>query len=144
VIVGGMVTDKVAVRTGHPARARKAMIVVGLIVTAVLFAGIGTVTSVWAAVGLMSAVLFALYLTTAQYFALIADVVAQSKLGSVMGFVHAIANLAGILAPAIVGVLVSRSGSWTVTFGVSGAVCILGAALLVFFGRIPRPDAQAG
>jgi ACS family hexuronate transporter-like MFS transporter len=144
VVVGGMVTDRVAVRTGNPARARKAMIVGGLIVTAVLFAGIGTVTSAWAAVGLMSAVLFVLYLTTAQYFALIADVVAQSKLGSVMGFVHAIANLAGILAPAIVGVLVSGAGSWTVTFAVSGAVCILGAALLACFGRIPRPDAHAG
>lgn len=87
-IVGGMVTDRVAVRTGNPARARKAMIVGGLIVTAVLFAGIDIVTTAWSAVGLMSAVLFMLYLTTAQYFALIADVVAQPRLGSVMGFVQ--------------------------------------------------------
>jgi MFS transporter, ACS family, hexuronate transporter len=144
VVVGGAVTDRVAVRTGNPQRARKAMIVGGLVVTAVLFAGIAAVTSAWAAVGLMSAVLFMLYLTCAQYFALIADVVAQPRLGAVMGFVHAIANLAGILAPAIVGVLVSGPGSWTTTFGVSAGVCILGAVLLACFGRTARPGAQTG
>jgi ACS family hexuronate transporter-like MFS transporter len=138
VVVGGMVTDRIAVRTGNPSGARKAMIVGGLTVTAVLFAGISIVTSAWAAVGLMSAVLFVLYLTCAQYFALIADVVAQRRLGSVMGFVHAIANLAGILAPAIVGTLVGGPGSWTVIFGISAAVCIVGAAVLAFFGHTPR------
>ena len=134
-VVGGIVTDRVAIRTGHPARARKMMIVIGLLVTAVMFSAIGAVNSAGAAVALMSAVVFVLYLTGAQYFAIIADVVPGARVGSVMGFVHAIANVAGILAPAIVGYIVEDTGSWAATFGLSGAVCVAGALIMAVYGR---------
>lgn len=140
-VLGGLITDRIARRTGKPAVARAAMIVVGLTITAVLFALIGFVHSTVAAVTLMAAVVFVLYLTGAQYFAIVADVVPGQRLGGVMGFVHAIANLAGILAPWIVGVIVDDTGSWGATFTLSAAVCIVGAALLAVFGR-PRKVAQ--
>jgi ACS family hexuronate transporter-like MFS transporter len=134
-IVGGVVTDRLGVRTGRPARARRLVIVGGLLVTAVLFSAISLVNTAGAAVALMAAVVFMLYITGAQYFAIIADVVPSQRLGGVMGFVHAIANLAGILAPAVVGFMVNDTGSWAATFVVSGAICVVGALTMAIFGR---------
>lgn len=134
-VVGGLVTDRIASRTGKPAVARAVMIVAGLAVTAVLFALIGLATSTAAAVALMAAVVFVLYLTGAQYFAIVSDIVPSRRLGGVMGFVHALANLAGIAAPAIVGAILDNTGSWALTFTVSAGVCIAGAALMAIFGR---------
>jgi ACS family hexuronate transporter-like MFS transporter len=134
-VLGGLITDRIANRTGKPAAARALMIVAGLTVTAVLFALIGLADTTVAAVALMASVVFVLYLTGAQYFAIVADLVPGRRVGGVMGFVHAIANLAGIAAPAIVGAIIDNTGSWATTFTLSGAVCILGAALMGIFGR---------
>jgi ACS family hexuronate transporter-like MFS transporter len=133
-VVGGLVTDRIARHTGKPAVARAIMIVAGLTVTAVLFALLGLAQSTVTAVVLMATVVFVLYLTGAQYFALVADVVPSRRVGGVMGFVHAIANLAGIAAPAIVGAIIDNTGSWAATFTLSGAVCIVGVALMAVFG----------
>jgi MFS transporter, ACS family, hexuronate transporter len=134
-VVGGLTTDHIARHTGKPAVARAIMIVAGLTVTAVLFALIGLAQSTVTAVVLMATVVFVLYLTGAQYFAIVADVVPSRRVGGVMGFVHSIANLAGIAAPAIVGAIIDNTGSWAATFTLSGAVCIVGAALMAGFGR---------
>jgi len=139
-IIGGLISDRIAVHTGRPAAVRKMIIVAGLLVTAVLFSAIAMVTTTVSSVILMASVVFVLYLTGAQYFALISVVVPKERLGGVAGFVHFIANLAGILAPAIVGFIVDRTGSWGLTFGLSGAICASGALALLLFGRVKRYD----
>lgn len=138
-VAGGMITDRIARRTGKPVVARTMVIIIGLTVTAVLFALIGLVQSTGAAVALMAGVVFALYITGAQYFAIVADIVPNKRLGGVMGFVHSIANLAGILAPVIVGSILDNTGNWATTFVLSGVICIVGAALLAIFGRQKSP-----
>jgi ACS family hexuronate transporter-like MFS transporter len=134
-VAGGMITDAIARRTGKPIQARVGVIVIGLIATAVGFALIGVVDSLWGAVALMAGVVFSLYITCAQYFAVVGDIVPSKRLGGVMGFVHAIANLAGVLAPTVVGAILDANGSWSLAFVVSGAICIVGALLLAVFGR---------
>jgi ACS family hexuronate transporter-like MFS transporter len=145
-VVGGIITDAIARRTGKPELARRAVIIIGLTITAVLFALIGVVNSTPAAVTLMAGVVFALYLTGAQYFAIVADIVPGKRLGGVMGFVHSIANVAGIIAPAIVGAILDADNNWPLVFTLSGAICIIGAVLLLIFGRIRRatPGIPAG
>lgn len=135
-MAGGVITDRIAVRTGNPAAARKWMIVFGLTGTAILLGGIGVVTSLAMAVALMSAVVFLLYLTGSQYFLLISDTMPGSRLGGVVGFVHFIANTSGIFAPWLVGYIVDRTGSWALTFGVSAAICVIGIVALLVWGRI--------
>lgn len=139
-VLGGIVTDRIALRTGNPAAARKGMIVFGLTGTALLIAGIGLVSSLVTAVALMSAVVFLLYLTGSQYFTLISDTIPAARLGGVVGFVHFIANLSGIFAPFLVGVIVDQTKSWPLTFGVSAGICIAGVAALLIWGRL-KPSA---
>ena len=143
-LLGGVSTDWFGRRTGHPAAARKGMIIGGLSCTAVLLACVGFVTTVPAAVLLMSLVVFLMYLTGSQFFLIIADTVAPARLGSVVGFTHFIANTAGILAPLLIGILVDRTHSWALVFGLSGAVCLAGVLAFLVFGRLPPPGAQIG
>ncbi len=141
-MLGGISTDWLGRRSGHPAAARKGMILAGLLGTAVLLAAIGSVTTITAAVLLMSGVVFLMYLTGSQYFLIIADTVPVMRLGSVVGFTHFIANTAGIFAPLLVGVIVDRTHSWGLTFGLSGAVCLLGALGLLIWGKLPPSGSQ--
>ncbi|ACL63194.1 major facilitator superfamily MFS_1 (plasmid) [Methylobacterium nodulans ORS 2060] len=134
-MLGGVLTDWIAARTGRPAAARRGVILVGLVGTAALLAGVGYVETITAAVLLMSGVIFLLYLTGAQYFLMISDTIPGEKLGGVVGFVHLIANTSGILAPLIVGVIVDQTKSWVLTFGLSAAICIVGVVAVGVWGR---------
>ena len=134
-MLGGISTDWLGARTGRPAEARRLMIMVGLAGTAILLGCIGFVTTLPVAVLLMSGVVFLLYLTGSQYFLLISDTTPVVRLGGVVGFVHFLANLSGILAPVVVGVIVDQTKSWLLTFGVSAAVCVLGVIAVAIWGR---------
>jgi ACS family hexuronate transporter-like MFS transporter len=136
--LGGIATDWIGRKTGKPIIARKWVIVICLLLVAILFTPIGAITSAVAAVILMSVIVFLLYLTTAQYFAIIGDVVPSSRLGGVMGFVHLIANLAGVIAPIVTGFLISGSNNWTAAFGIAAVICLTGSLSVAFFARIDR------
>jgi MFS transporter, ACS family, hexuronate transporter len=133
---GGMITDWIARRTGRAALARKGMILFGLTGTAILMACLGLVTSLWSAVGMMSAVVFLLYLTGSQYFLVISDTIPGARLGGVVGFVHFVANCSGILAPVLVGIVVDRTHSWPLTFGICSAISIAGVLVMLIWGRV--------
>lgn len=139
---GGMITDWIGVRTGRPAVARKGMILFGLIGTAILMACLGLVSTLWEAVGMMSLVVFLLYLTGSQYFLVISDTVPSKRLGGVVGFTHFVANCSGIFAPLLVGMMVDRTHSWPLTFGVCGAVSLAGALVMMIWGKI-RPASNS-
>jgi len=49
-----------------------------------------------------------------------------------------IANLAGIIAPAVTGYMVQASGSFAGAFALAGAIAVLGALSVVVFVRAPR------
>lgn len=140
-VAGGLLTDWLARRTGNAPGTRKGIIVVCLLLTAALMGISMLAGTVLAAVALMSAVVFCLYLTGAQYWALIADLVPGQRYGGVVGFVHFIANCAGIAAPFVVGLLVDRTHSWPLTFGVASAICAAGALALLAFGNTRRLQA---
>jgi nitrate/nitrite transporter NarK len=83
-----------------------------------------------------------MYLTGHTYFSLILDTIEKSRVGGVSGFVHLIANLAGIVAPAVTGYMVEASGSFTSAFALAGAIAVLGALSVAVFVHPPRAEAQ--
>lgn len=139
---GGMVSDFIFQLTGNAVMARKLVLVGGLLVAAVCVALAGEVTGVLAAVALMAVSVFFMYLTGHTYFTLILDTVDNDRVGGVSGFVHLIANLAGIVAPAVTGYMVQASGTFTGAFVLAGAIAVLGALSVAVFVRPPTADAQ--
>jgi MFS transporter, ACS family, hexuronate transporter len=96
------------------------------------------VETVQAAVTLMAVSVFFMYLTGNTYWAIILDTVEKDRVGGVGGFVHLIANTAGIVAPAVTGFMVQATGgSYVGAFGLAGAIAILGALSVAVFVRSP-------
>ncbi|MGH7043904.1 MAG: MFS transporter [Acetobacteraceae bacterium] len=134
---GGMVCDWIFRLTGNAVLSRKLVLVGGLLVAAVCVALAGTVTSVGPAVALMSISVFFMYLTGNTYWAIILDTIETRRVGGVSGFVHLIANRAGVVAPAATGYMVQASGSFTSAFVLTGAIGVLGALSVAMFVRSP-------
>lgn len=142
-VLGGVITDWIGRKTGKPAAARKWFIVVCLLLVGIAFAPIATISTLFGAVTLMSIVSFLLYLTCAQYFSFITDTVPSARLGGVMGFVHFIANTAGIFAPAVTGFLYQATNSWVMGFGAGAVIVVAGALCMAAFCRTEVYEQQA-
>jgi len=136
---GGFVCDYVYRRTGRALFARKLVLVTSLIIAAICVALAGIVTGVTGVVALMAVAVFFMYLTASTYWAIILDTVEARRVGGVSGFVHMIANCAGIVAPAMTGYLVQWSGNFTSAFVLTGAVAVTGALAVAVFVRAPAP-----
>ena len=65
----------------------------------------------------------------------------KNRVGGVGGFVHLIANLAGIVAPAVTGFLVEASGGYAAP-SVSPARSLCSAPAVAVFVHPPRAEAQ--
>lgn len=143
-VLGGIVCDQIYRRTGHALFARKLILVGSLAIAAICVALAGIVTGVSAVVALMAVSVFFMYLTANTYWAIILDTVEEGRVGSVGGFVHLIANLAGIVAPAVTGFIVEWSGGFAGAFVLTGGIAVLGALAVAVFVRGPaRADTPA-
>jgi D-galactonate transporter len=140
-VLGGFVCDHIYKRTGNPLFARKLILAGSLAIAALCVALAGVVTGIAAVVALMAVSVFFMYLTANTYWAIILDTVEPGRVGSVGGFVHLIANLAGIVAPAVTGYIIEWTGSYAGAFVLTGAIAILGALSVAVFVRSP---ARAG
>ena len=135
---GGSVSDAIFRITGNAVRARKLVLVGALLVAALCVALAGSVQTVQAAVALMAVSVFFMYLTGNTYWAIILDTVDRDRVGGVGGFVHLIANTAGIVAPSVTGFMVQATGgSYTGAFGLAGGIAVLGALSVAIFVRAP-------
>ncbi|BFG80538.1 MFS transporter [Paraburkholderia terrae] len=138
IALGGVTSDLIYRATGRAVLSRKIVIVTSLVVSAVCVALAGRVATLPLAVTLMAVTVFFMNLTLGAYWGIILDTVPQTRMGSVGGFMHLIANTAGILAPAATGFLVQATSVFASAFMLSGAIALLGALAVAVFVRAPR------
>ncbi|WP_368680965.1 MFS transporter, partial [Citrobacter freundii] len=103
---------------------RKLVLVTCLFMSAVCIGFAGVITTTAGAVALVALSVFFLYLTGAIYWAIINDVVDRNNVGSVGGFMHFLANTAGIIGPTLTGYIVDTSGTYTAAFLLAGALAV--------------------
>jgi hypothetical protein len=70
----------------------------------------------------MALTIFCIYLTGAAYWAIVQGAVGAEHVGAASGFVHLIANSAGIIGPAVTGVIL-----------LAGVIALLGALAVAAF-----------
>jgi D-galactonate transporter len=137
---GGFVSDGILRLTGKPLLSRKIVLSVCLGAAAVCVALAGRVASTQSAVALMSVSIFFLYVTGSVYWAVIQDIVPREHVGGAGGFVHLLANLAGVIGPAVTGFIVQAThGAYGSAFVLAGAIAVLGALCSLMWIREPRP-----
>jgi ACS family hexuronate transporter-like MFS transporter len=139
---GGFISDLILRLTGKPLLSRKIVLGSCLGAAAVCVALAGRVASTQGAVALMSVSIFFLYVTGAVYWAVIQDTVPREHVGGVGGFVHLLANLAGVIGPAVTGFIVEAThGNYASAFVLAGAIAVLGAVCSLVWIREPRASA---
>ncbi len=135
---GGFLTDMILRVTGDALQSRRWVLSVCLGLSAVCVGFAGRVDSTTGAVALMSISIFFLYVTGAVYWGVIHDVVRRENVGGVGGFIHLLANLAGVIGPALTGFIVQwMNGSYVSAFVLAGVIALIGAVCAWCF---IRPD----
>ncbi|MEK6421257.1 MAG: MFS transporter [Burkholderia gladioli] len=143
---GGFLVDAIYRATGRRMFSRKVVLVTSLLIAAACIALTGMVDSVWTAVGVMTVAIGLLMLAAPAYWAIIQDSVPRHQVGTASGFMHGLGNSSGIVGPAITGMLIQRSGSFSSAFLLAGVVGLIGSLILACFvnashDRDPLPSA---
>ena len=134
-IISGLACDLLSRITGDVLHARKLVLVVCLAVAAICVSLAGLVSGLGWVVAFMAAAIFFVYVTGTTYWAIIQEAVQGKHVGAAGGFVHLIANCAGIIGPAVTGFIVQTTGVFTSAFFLAGGVGLLGAFLVAVFVR---------
>lgn len=120
---------------------RKVVLVVCLFLSAVCIGISGIVTTTAGAVTLVALSVLFLYLTGAIYWAIVQDVVDSNNVGSVGGFMHLLANTAGIIGPTITGYIIQTTGTYTAAFLLAGGLAVIASIAVIFFVKpIVKPE----
>lgn len=134
-ISGGFISDYIYKLTNNLLFSRKVIIVIGLIIAAICITASALVLNLYGAIALMSVGMFAMYVTTSCYWAIVQDTVKGNNVGAVSGFIHFLANLAGVFAPMLTGFIVQGTGQYYSAFYLVGVLAIGSAVLLMLGGK---------
>lgn len=132
-IAGSFLIDYIYRKTGKLLFSRKIVLVVCLGFAAICVALTGFATTLLSAVILMTIGIFSLYLQATTYWAIVQDIVPPQRVGGTSGFIHGIANISGIMGPAITGWIVQTTGHYTTAFLLAGGLAIIGALAVALF-----------
>jgi MFS family permease len=128
---GGFVTDWLGRKLANVILARKIMLIAGLGVAAACVLLTTQVATLSLAVACITVASVFLFVTPQICWSLIQDIVPKNRVGGTGGFVHLLANLAGIIAPALTGLVVQYGGGYNVAFVIAASVCAVGLLVVV-------------
>jgi len=129
-VIGGVVSDGLYKKTGNVLFARKTVIMMGLGVAAICVLLVSRVSSLVPAVALIAVASLFAFMTPQACWSLLQDIVPRDRIGSTGGFVHLLANLAGILSPAITGFMIQYGAGYSSAFVLASALAAAGMLAL--------------
>jgi sugar phosphate permease len=133
--LGGVVSDALLRRTGNLRRARRDVVITGMIGSLLCSAPILFVTSPTAAALSLGGAFFFAELTIGPMWAIPMDI-APAFAGTASGLMNTGSALAAILSPLVFGVVIDATGSWTLPF--VGTIALMLAGTVAAFWM--RPD----
>ncbi len=137
VLAGGAFSDYLVRRTGSLNVGRKLPIVGGLLL-ATGIVGANYVASNTAVIAIMSVAFFGQGLVGLGW-TVVSDIAPKNYAGLVGGLFNFMANVAGIVTPLSIGLIVQRTGSFAYALGFMASVTIVGAlSYLILLGDIKR------
>jgi len=134
-IAGGTASDWLLKRTKDPILSRKVILLVGLAVAACSLGAVTWIDTIGSALALIATAQFFISMVPLTCWLLVQDLVPQSRVGGVGGYVHFLSNIAGIVGPAATGYIIQYAGGYSLSFLLAGGIVILGALAVFFFVR---------
>jgi MFS family permease len=127
--VGGVLSDRVLRRTANPRNARRVVLLIGLLGSAVCLSPLLITHNLWVASASLMLSFFFLELTNANLWAIPMDVAPQWS-GTASGMMNTGYGFAGVFSPLVFGWLVGVTG-WQWPFALSVAL-LVGAAIVAW------------
>ena len=141
-LAGGVLSDRLLRRTGSIDIARKAPLVIGMVL-ATLIIGCVFVEAEWLVVTLMAVAFFGKGVASLGW-AVMSDVSPKELAGLAGGVFNMFGNMAGIVTPIVIGYIVAGTGSFDGALIFVGLHCLLTIfAYLVIVGPIRRLELTA-
>jgi ACS family D-galactonate transporter-like MFS transporter len=137
VLAGGTVSDKLLHWTGSANLSRKAPIITGLLLASTIITA-NYVNSDAAVIAILSLAFFGQGMVGLGW-TVISDIAPKNLMGLTGGIFNAVTNLAGIIAPLVIGYIVATTGSFVGALAFIAAVALLGACSYIFLlGDVKR------
>lgn len=141
VLLGGAISDTLIERTGSANVGRKLPIVVGLLLASTILLA-NYVDDNRLVILIMSIAFFGQGMVNLGW-TLISDVAPKPMIGLTGGVFNFCANLAGIITPIVVGLVVGATGSFYGALAYIGVLALVGAAAYIFVvGDVRRVEIQ--
>ncbi|PSJ42014.1 MFS transporter [Allosphingosinicella deserti] len=142
VLLGGYVSDLIIRRTGSASLGRKLPIVSGLLLASTIILA-NFVDSNALVILIMSVAFFGQGMVNLGW-TLISDVAPKPLIGLTGGVFNFCANLAGIVTPIVVGLIVGATGSFYGALAFIGILALIGAASYIFIvGDVHRVELES-
>lgn len=138
---GGILADRLISRGSRAIRVRQTFLSVGLLATAILLPSM-LIPRIELALTGLSVACFAYGIYASNVWALSQSLAGAMAAGRWTGFQNAFANMAGVVAPMLTGLIVARTGQFALAFVGASLACLLGAASYWFF--VHQSDANLG
>ena len=127
-VAGGVLSDKILIRTGNATRARRDVIVAGLLGATAFLIPILFVHDLATVTICLGCAFFCAELVVAPIWSA-AMGIAPDYAGTASGMMNLGFGLAGIISPLVFGAVIDATHSWTLPFGASILLLPIGAAL---------------
>jgi MFS family permease len=126
--LGGIISDSILHRTGNVVRARTHLVCATLVASLACLIPVLFVHNLIGIAALLSGAFFFLEISIGPMWAIPMDIAPQFS-GTASGLMNTGSALAAILSPLVFGVVIDKTGNWTLPF--IGSICLLafGAAL---------------
>jgi ACS family D-galactonate transporter-like MFS transporter len=139
VVAGGVLSDLLLKRTGSANIGRKLPIVAGLLLASTIVAA-NFVDNDQLVIAIMSLAFFGQGMCNLGW-TLISDVAPKKLIGLTGGVFNLCANLAGIITPLVIGLIVAKTGSFFYALAYIAALALLGvASYVVILGDVKRVE----
>ena len=136
-IVIGRLSDKVMSPEAAQRGQRRMVVASVLLASSVIFL-VPALDSTWAILFVITLSLATCASAVSLNLSLVNDLVrSEDDVGTAAGFITAVGNLFGLLAPIVTGYVVAWSGSFALAFVVVGVLLVVGAILSMFCTRRP-------
>lgn len=139
VVTGGWLSDRIIQRTGSATLGRKLPILAGLLLASTIVAA-NFVDSNGLVIFIMSVAFFGQGMVNLGW-TLLTDVAPKRLMGLSGGIFNLVANLAGIVTPIVIGIIVGRTGSFFGALAYVATVAAIGAVAYIFVvGEVRRVE----
>ncbi len=142
-IIIGRISDKV-MRPEAAATGQRRLVVASVLLASSVIFLVPMLESTWAILFVITVSLATCASAVSLNLSLVNDLVrAEDDVGTAAGFITAVGNLFGLLAPIVTGYVVAGSGRFAMAFVVVGVLLVVGAMLSMFCTRRPIGDSAS-